>query len=165
MIILLLIASILALAYLSFIIYKRKNIPNSISATVYDLDKKYQWCWSAWLSIIGLLLFAPLVDATEEFGWLTIVCLIGCALTPLINSELEKWHTILGVLSGIISQICVLFINYYFLLVWIIFILIKGNSLIRPNSHISKHVNNKYVFISEVICVISTIGALFTYFL
>lgn len=89
----LLIANILlVVSYVGITIWRMKALPESISAMVYELPEKRQWVWSAWLCLVAVTLFEPMVFRVEFIGWLTTIGLFGAALTPLIDPEKRRWH-------------------------------------------------------------------------
>jgi hypothetical protein len=98
-----------------------------------------------------------LLIATEYIGWLTLVSLLGAAVTPIINKDTYILHNVLGILGGILSQVCVFIISPWWLLVWIIFPLLLINCIVSSNYTIIKGYG---VFISEILCAISLYGAL-----
>ena len=149
-------------------IMKCESLPESISAMVYELPKNRQWMWSVWLCAIAGLLFYPLMLAltdqcvgAESLGWITITCLIGTAVTPIIQDHTRRWHNILGIIAGIVSQVCVLLINPWWLLIWIVLIMLLGNSFVSRST--SAWYDGKGLFIIEVLCSISMMGALMIY--
>lgn len=158
--ILVILSAVLVIAYVGIAIWKKKELPESISATVYELPKAGQWLWSAWLAAVTILLFYPLTDAVGGLGWLTVVCLLGAALTPLINADTKKWHYAFAIASGVLSQVCVLFICADWLFAWSIFIFLMGSVYVQPEGEIAKAVTHKGVFVAEVVCTVSLMGSM-----
>ena len=147
-------------SYLGITILRDKELPESISALVYDLPKGRQWIWSAWLVTVGLLLFAPLTERCGWMGWLTEVCLLGSALTPLVNPDTRVWHKWLGIATGVLSQICVVTLCPDWLFAWAIFAFIMGSVYVQPEGRLAKAAEHKGVFVAEVVCTVSLMGAL-----
>lgn len=140
---------------LLYILYK-KDLPDSISSMIYALSSKYQWLWSLWIISIAVLLFYPFVSTFGGLGWLTDVCLIGTGIISLIRTDLLKWHYILGIASGILSQICVFFVNMQLLSIWLLALFILCCPFLLPDWKISKLLKGKYVFILEITCIFIT---------
>lgn len=153
------ISAVLVILYVGLAIYTKKELPESISATVYELPKAGQWLWSAWLATVTILLFYPLTDAVGGLGWLTEVCLLGTALTPLINADTKKWHYAFAIAAGVLSQVCVLFICADWLFASL-FIFLMGSVYVQPEGEIAKAVTHKGVFVATMVCFISLIGCL-----
>jgi len=62
MIVILIISVLLVVLYVGAAIWRFRALPDSISAMVYALpDGGWRWLWSAWLAIVGILTFAPVV--------------------------------------------------------------------------------------------------------
>lgn len=144
-----LISIIMAVLYVGAAIIIKREIPVSISSLVYILPEgRWRWLWTIWIWITGLLLIVPLMDALPDewkfLGFFTIASLMFCGAIPLFIEEYNTWHNILGVAAGILSQVCVVIINPWYLTLWI---LILSALLMK----------SKTVFISEVICFISLV--------
>lgn len=147
-----LLSVIMAVLYVGAAIIIKRQIPESISSMVYILPEGgWRWLWTIWLWSEGFLLIVPLTDALPDewriIAFLTIASLVFCGAMPLFVKEQNKWHNILGVSSGILSQLCVLIINPWYLSIWILMI-----SALR--------IKNKIVFIAEAICYITILLSL-----
>lgn len=148
-----LISLLMAVLYVGAAIIIKKEIPESISSMVYVLPEGgWRWLWTIWIWFQGFLLISPLMDSLPEewrwLGFLTIASLVFCGAMPLFIKEQNKWHNILGVSSGVLSQFCVLVINPWFLFIWILMIS-------------ALWMKNKAVFISEAICSITLLSCLY----
>lgn len=148
--------------YLGCYIWKNKELPDSISAMVYDLPKQQQWLWSAWLCLVAVLLFEPLVQHAGGLGWLTCVCLFGTALMPLVNTETRKWHYVLAYATGILSQVDVAWVSPWWLVMWLIMVVMVMAAFAGFNDsrEIPKVFNGKGVTIAECICFVALVGSL-----
>lgn len=135
-------------------IWRHKELPESISALVYDLPKKRQWVWSAWLVAVSALLFVPLTDACGGLGWLTEACLMGAALTPLVKQDTRKWHYVFGIAAGILSQVCVAVTCIDCLSVWMAFVFVMLSVYVQPDGKLAKAVEHKGAFVAEVIATV-----------
>lgn len=160
---LLIISLLMAVAYIAAVIIKDKKLPDSISALVYALPSKWQWVWTLWLWAVNLLMCIPLIDVLPEIwkflGFLTLACLGFVGAMPLINEDSKNMHWIFGISGCILSQICVWFIDYESLWIWIIFPILFLNNYIFPNNYITRVTKEKSVFIAELLCYISLIVA------
>lgn len=144
-IILTLISSAIAGEFLLIDIIKNKKIPQSISATIYDLPKAQKWVWTIWMWFISLTACIPMMDKIPApLGFATMASLMFCGALPLQKKQSQTMHNIFGISSGILSQICVAIMNPACLAVW----------ALMPIALIKKLKNNA-VFIAELICAVS----------
>jgi len=158
--ILVILSAVLVIAYVAIAIWRKKELPESISATVYELPRKKQWLWSAWLASVSALLFYPLVENAGGLGWLMEVSLIGAALTPLIKKDTLKWHYVFAIITGILSQICVVMLDTMWLGVWMAFVFLFLSSYVQPEGWLGKTMKGKGVFIAQMACFVGLIGSL-----
>lgn len=154
------IALLLVVFYLGITIWRKKELPESISALVYDLPKKRQWVWSAWFAIVCALLFIPIVERLEWLGWLTEVCLLGCAVTPLIKPDTRKIHYALAYTAGALTQVDVAVMEPQWLGVWMLFVFLMGSVYVQPWGNLAKIVEHKGAFVAEVCCGVGLLGCL-----
>ena len=149
---LLLIISILLVAlFVGAAIWKKKELPESISAMVYVF--RWKWLWSIWLVAVSVFTFAPVTELLDGkglgvFGFLPMVCLGFVAVWPLFDKEHVKWHYLLAILGGILSQVAVALLNPMALLLWVAILPFVRSS--------------KAVFVSEVICWATVVGVALT---
>ena len=136
-------------------------VPESVSAMVYDL--KHKWVWSAWLCAVSLTLMPALIDALPDYvrfiGFLTVCCLLGCAVTPIIRQDLRNVHNMLGVCAGVLSQLCVAFVCPWWLLAWTGMIAICGYVLLCAGDD-ECAVDGRGVFLAESFCAFIVYGCL-----
>lgn len=157
----LIISALLTLVYVGLAIWHFKKLPHSISAMVYDLPKKWQWVWTAWLALATTLIAPPLIAAMPP-TWFSIsansfiVCLAMVAAMPLIPGNNEA-HEFIAIIAGILSQVCVAIINNYWLLTWLLFIAIFIYSVKKKGKSIF---DGKGVFVTEAICWLSLVGSI-----
>ena len=145
---------LLVASFLGAAIWRAKSLPESISALVYDLPKKRQWVWSAWLVMVSALLFVPLTDACGGLGWATEVCLMGTALTPLVKPDARKWHYVLAYTVGILSQVCVAVTCIDCLSVWMAFVFVMLSVYVQPDGKLAKAVEHKEAFVAEFVATV-----------
>lgn len=137
------------------------GVPDSISAMVYELPKKWQWTWTVWLCLVAMLLMPDLAERCGWIGWLTVVCLCGAAVTPIIQQETRRWHNVMGVMAGWLSQLCVWFVCPWWLLVWTVMLALMMGTLGAYNDTDEPAVaDGKGLLVAEVICAVSVFGAL-----
>jgi len=158
--ILIIMAVLLVVVYLGFYIAKKKELPESLSATVYDMQSGYRWAWGAWLGGVALLLFMPLVERNEWLGWLMEVSLFGAALTPLIKKDTLKWHYIAAIATGVISQVIVVVNDADWLSVWMAFIFLYLSSYVQPEGWLGRTMKGKGMFLCQMTCFAGLIGSL-----
>lgn len=160
---------LMAVAYIAAVIIKNKKLPDSISALVYALPKKWQWVWTVWLWAISLLMCIPLIDVLPEtwkfLGFLTLACLGFVGAMPIIYKEHKKAHDILGVSAGILSQICVFIISPWWMLAWFLWPFLMGSTIVQPEGGDMRELfKEKGVFVAEMICMITLAGTILTQF-
>lgn len=145
---------LLVVSFVGVAIWRAKSLPESISALVYDLPKNRLWVWSAWLVMVSALLFVPLTDACGGLGWVTEVCLMGAALTPLVKSDTRKWHYCFGIAAGVLSQVCVAVTCIDCLSVWMAFVFVMLSVYVQPDGKLAKAVEHKGTFVAEFVATV-----------
>lgn len=161
---LLIISILLVVSYIGTTIWVKRELPESVSAMVYDLPKAGQWLWIVWLWASTYTLTPALFEVVpEEWGVLahafaTSVLFVGAM--PLVKNESNKAHNALGILAGIFSQLCVLIIDAQWLVTWMLFPFLLGSIFVQPQGWLAKAVDRKGVFIAEAICYIALTGSL-----
>jgi len=162
----LILSIILVVLFVGFVIYKDKKFPESISAMVYTLPGDWKWIWSIWMVAVSILTYAPTIQILDPrglgfLGFLSMVCLCFVAVWPLFDLEHRKLHYTLAIIGGILTQVCVAFINPYWLFLWIIIPGIVIYDLWKNKKFL---VTSKYgVMIAEIICYLTTIGSQLIY--
>ena len=78
------------LSYIIYIIWKDKKIPQSISATVYSLDKKNKWIYTIVILLAAFLIAPYLFEITSAIGieivaFFTMVGILGVGALCLCN--------------------------------------------------------------------------------
>lgn len=166
----LLIVSILLVAlYVGATIWKRKELPESVSAMVYDLPKQGQWLWTVWIWSVGFSSFPIVFEAMPE-KWEAVAHAFATSLVfvgamPVVRGKRNTAHNILGVSAGIFSQVLVLRVCPWWLLVWMpmAVLMLMCSVRISGNSCIPSILEGKGIFIAEDLCGLSYYGSLFTY--
>jgi hypothetical protein len=156
----------LCIAVGGIVLMSRGGVPESVSGLVYNLSERMRWAWSGWLVAVAMTLMVPLMSALGDvawLGWLTVVCLLGAAVTPVINRDTRTMHNICGVAAGLLSQVCVACLCPWWLACWMVFIPLVAGSMGAYND--SEDVppavcDGKGVLVAECICAISLYGAM-----
>ena len=164
---LLFVSMLTAVAPLVVASVRERRVPVSISAMVCLLPEGgWQWLWTLWLWAVALTLAPPLMEAMPD-GWRFIAALMLAALTftaamPLFGQENKKRHYYFAIASGILSQLCVLILNPWWLLPWlpVLALVVSAFSAHNDEDGIHKVCNGKGVIIAEVACVLSLYAAL-----
>lgn len=141
------------------VIWKKGELPNSISDIVFDLPSKYQWLWTVWiwLMIAGVTpsLFEAMKDSPYQFiGFLTVACLLFVGAWPLFNKDTIKSHNIGAILGGVFSQLCVLIINPCWLLLWFIVVVLGFNN------KMPKFLEGKGILLYELVSILALVLAI-----
>ena len=158
-----LVSMFLAIAGIAFL--SRKGVPESVSGLVYNLSERMRWAWSGWLLAVALTLMVPLMGKLGDvgwLGWLTVVCLIGAGVTPIVNSEARTMHNLCGVAAGVLSQVCVACLCPWWLLIWAIWLPLLAGAMAALNDaeEMPCLMAGHSVFVAECTCAISLYGCL-----
>ena len=146
---------LLAVSFAGATIRRLRALPDSISAMVYALPEGgWRWLWSAWLAIVDILTFAPVVEILDVrglgiLGFLPMAMLMFVAAWPIFDREHYRWHNILGTAAAVVSQVDVWLICPYWLLLWL---LMPSVVFIKGIYHTGTCFNGKGVLIAEVVC-------------
>lgn len=154
---------LLVVSFAGTTIWIRKELPESISAMVYDLpDGGWRWLWSVWLALVSVLTFASVIDILDDtrglgfMGFVPMVLLGFVAVWPLFDKEHLKWHYILSYIAGIWSQVDVWLMCPWWLFVWLALIVFVGYLLLCN----LKQMLSKVVILMEMTCYIGIVGAI-----
>lgn len=157
----LILSIVMAVAYVAAVIIRDKALPDSVSALVYALPKgRWRWLWSAWLAVVTLLMAPALTAAMAATWWTsllaaaTIICLAITAALPLLPGYHNRLHNVLGILSGVLTQVCVLFICPWWLMLWLLYVVLLLIHAFPDWSWAAKIVdktNGKGVFLLEAV--------------
>ena len=167
MVTLLLIASILLVAlYVGVTIWRKKELPPSISEMVFDLPTMWQWVWTAWLAIVDIFAAPALFEAMPEnwqfVGFFFIGCLLFVAAMPLVRKSRNKAHEILAIAAGIFSQLCVGIICPWFFLMWVVFAIIPFFDKKWYMPGLPMWMIKSRLFLVEAVCAITLYGSVIT---
>ena len=117
------ISFLVATSFFGFVTWKKKSLPESISAMVYIFNGSWRWLWSVWLWFVTITLAFPLLEAMPEewqmFAYFLLACLVFVGAFPLFDEEGKKYHYPLGIAAGGVSQVCVTIMCPWLWLCWI----------------------------------------------
>ena len=124
-----------------------------------------RWAWSGWLLVVALTLMAPLMGKLGDvgwLGWLTVVCLIGAGVTPVVNPETRVAHHVCGIAAGVLSQVCVVCLCPWWLLVWALWLPLLAGAMAALNDAKDPPclLDGHSVFVAECTCAASLYGSL-----
>lgn len=147
------------------VIRRRRGLPESVSAMVYDLPRQGQWLWTLWIWAVSLLTCIPLVDTMPSglggIGFITLACLMLCGAMPISdNSVSHRAHNAFGILGGILSQVCVAVICPDWLFAWALWVFLMGSVYVQPEGWLGRMMSGKGVFLAEMICTVTVCGSL-----
>lgn len=152
----LLISVLIAVLYVGMAIYQHPQLPTSISHMVFDLQRPYQFVWTLFIGSMAFGICPSLLEVLDgspfQFvGFLTIASLAFVGVMPLIKHDPNTAHNILAVAAGIGSQLCVLLICPWWLLIWSLFLVV----VLFP----VRILEGKGIFILELLCYITLISS------
>ena len=115
---------VILFSYIIYIIWKDKKIPQSISATVYSLDKKSKWLYTIITFIVAFLIAPYLFEITSAIGieilaYFTILGMLGTGADPLVHGEKNIIHYSCAVLLGSSSQVISYLLCPYTMFLWL----------------------------------------------
>lgn len=156
-----LLSALLVVLYTGTAILRYKHLPGSISALVFYVSKPWKWVWTIWVWSVSFLLAPAMMEAMPDYfrfvSFLTIASLFLVGSMPLVWGESNTAHYVVAIISAILSQVCVSFINPCWLLTWLIYVVICVYIATSNNATIF---DGKGVFVAEVVCWLSIIGCI-----
>ena len=163
-----LLSVLLAAIGIGAVTWRKKSLPDSISAMVYELSNGGKYVWTAWLWAVGCLLMPAMFEYMHEplkpLVFLWTVSLMFCGAMPLTEADTKKWHDVLGIEAGVLSQVCVWFISPLWLLVWLLYVVLVIVLTVGYDKpwvrNINARLEGKGVFLVELFSALSTWGAL-----
>lgn len=166
MIILLIISVLVVVLYVGATIWRKKDLPASISSLVYDLPSGWQWVWTIWIWLATYTLTPALFEVMPDslcvvaHAFATSVLFIGAM--PLVKHEGNKAHNVFGVAAGVFSQMCVLLINHCWLMMWFGFVASVFIVVYRKKKSLNIVLTDYGVFLSESFCWLTLVCCLFS---
>ena len=126
--------------------------PESLSALVYEVPSGMQWVWVLWMEAVAFSMAPCLLDVLPEgcevFGWLMVVCLMLCGGMPLVRNEENRWHYLFAIMAGVLSQLCVVLLCPWWLLLWVLYLACLP------------FIGSRWCFWVEVACAVGLYGCL-----
>lgn len=113
--------------YCIIVAIKNKEMPNSISQTVYMLSEKWKWLFTVVMFVAAFMIAPQLMTVASAYGceflsYLTVAGILGVGVDPLVKNEKNIIHYASAVIMGASSQTLVLLVNPWFLLSWVPYI-------------------------------------------
>lgn len=122
-----LVGFIIIFLYCAFVTIKNKEIPNSISQTVYLLSKGKKWIFTLVMFVVAFMVAPQLVESMpngyEFLGVLISSGILAVGVDPLDKGRKNIIHYAGAVVLGVSSQVAVYMINPYIFSVWIPYII------------------------------------------
>lgn len=158
---------LLVVSYVGTAIWSKGELPESVSAMVYDLPRPWQWLWIVWIWSVSLLACIPLIEVMPDdwriLAFLTLASLFFCGAMPLVKDERNVAHYMFGASAGVLSQVCVAILTPCWLFAWTAFVAVYAYDLLpSQNGRIypSRWYDGKGVFLAEMICAVTVSGSL-----
>jgi len=146
---LVIIAMIVIVAYVVAMAIVTKSIPESISATVYQFSRKWEWVFTIVMFLVSFAIVPMLMekssDATRFLAFFMVSGIMGVGALPLVAKERNTIHYVCAAVAGITSQLLVAFNQPLILLLWFLYI---GYTLFEKDS-------SKNFFWVEVSCMLT----------
>lgn len=155
------ISALIIASYTAAVCIKVKGIPYSISATFYALEHKWLFC-ATMIITAGLLMPAILQKTPESYQFTAFLACVGMIMVgaaPHFKEGLEKKiHTAGAVLCLLFSQVWVLLICPWPLLVWLCYLAYTVVMMIKKwnGNFISSFILTKPMFWVEITALITT---------
>lgn len=155
---------LLAVLFVGAAIWRLKALPDSISALVFLLERRWQWVWTLWLFAVALTLAPPLLDAMPDewrfVGFLTVGSLLFVAAMPLVRHDENRAHYVLAVAAGVLSQLCVLVLCWPCLLLWGLMVVLLGKATL-PDEQLPWWLDGKLTMVAECICAATVYASVY----
>lgn len=155
MLVLTILSILLVVSFVGIITWRNKELPESISAMVYDLPEGgWRWLWSVWLWLVTVFTYAPMMDVLDARGcgvfvFLTMLCLFLAGAMPLFQTETKKWHYVSAIAGGVLSQVCCCVVLHWWVVLplWLVFTVLM----------VFVKVRGKEVLLAEMLCYVTSI--------
>lgn len=159
------ISMVVAVAYVGSVVWKTGELPASVSACVYEFsERKALMCWTLTMWVSGICGLLPLAVKMGDLGWIGWLGMAGfgfLGVAPLIKGSRNTVHYIIGVATGVISQICVYLVSPWWIAVWLLYVPFVGGCMgaYNDSEEVPTVCNGKGVLLAEILCSISVWGA------
>ncbi len=143
--------------YVGAMIYTGRQIPESISQTVFVLPRKGQWLFTVVMWVVGFLLMPFLMEKVSEqtqfIAFLMVSGILFVGASPLVLKEKNTIHYVFAAVAGIASQLLVALNQPLLLLLWFLYI---GYTLLAKDG-------SKNLFWVEVSCMLTVFAFCLTH--
>ena len=143
--------------YVGAMIYTGRQIPESISQTVFVLPRKGQWLFTVVMWVVGFLLMPVLMEKVSEqtqfIAFLMVSGILFVGASPLVLKEKNTIHYVFAAVAGIASQLLVALNQPLLLLLWFLYI---GYTLLAKDG-------SKNLFWVEVSCLLTVFAFCLTH--
>ncbi len=143
--------------YVGAMIYTGRQIPESISQTVFVLPRKGQWLFTVVMWVVGFLLMPVLMEKVSEqtqfIAFLMVSGILFVGASPLVLKEKNTIHYVFAAVAGIASQLLVALNQPLLLLLWFLYI---GYTLLAKDG-------SKNLFWVEVSCMLTVFAFCLTH--
>lgn len=120
------IAMVLVFGYVTLMCIALKQIPDSLSSTVFYLKPSQSWLWSVCMSVAALLTVPALIENSSEntkfLAFISVVAFLFTIGLPLLKNKDDmssKAHTVACIIAILASQ-ALIAVNYVWpLLLWV----------------------------------------------
>jgi hypothetical protein len=150
---------------------RERQLPDSLSETVYLLPKKWQPLWTIWAWLTTFLLCVPLMEVMHDdcrfLVFITMGLLLATGVWPLVKSK-KNWHFYTAFFAGLVSQCCVCLVAFRWLILWLPFFILVAKSFADmgtiddEESEVSPMLDGRGALLSEIICIVTVAAACLT---
>ena len=153
--------------YVIYVLVAHKKIPESISSTYYNSNKK-PWFTIA-IILSTLLMIGPLFEMSDDnLDWMVFLSCGGnlmCAVAPNFEEPIEnRIHFTGAFLAGILSQLWCQYYHNDTIIYWLIFVLLFiGMHLCRKSFKINYNGDFSVAFWAELLCFVNIYFVYFYY--
>lgn len=125
------IAMALLLAYTLAVCLRERRIPESLSKTVFWIQKDYVWLWTLMMALIGFAVVPFMMDHAHDWlrwlVWLAVGGLLLVAVAPLDGDSegmAYKVHMTGAWMCAVASQLLIAFCSPKLLLMWVPWVIV-----------------------------------------
>ena len=165
---LLIISILLVVSFVGTAIWRKRELPESISALVYTLPNGgWRYLWTVWIWASTFTLTPSLFEITPEnwqilaHAFSTSMLFVGAM--PLVKHEDNRAHNVLSIAAGIFSQLCVCFLSPVWLLLWSVMAVLAIYA--KKSEDFPSWLYGKGLFVSEMVCWVILVCAIITKFI
>ena len=115
--------------YTMLYIITQKQVPSSLSASVFALNENNRWVWTAMIFYVCFMCVPTYIEKTGEntqfLAFIAIAALAFVGAAPLVKSHKElayKVHCVAAVVCAVCSQLVIMFNQPWLLFCWFPFV-------------------------------------------